>query len=207
MTGRFISIRSAIFPERGLRTTAGFWLLLAAALIVSTPAVTGAVLLAAALHELGHLTLLLCFGVPVEGVQLGAFGAVIRAPGAVRLSYPRELAVSLGGPAVNLCAAPLLSALSARLRWEWGWLLAGANLLLGLYNLLPILPLDGARTLYLLTAWRFGPEAGRRTAILASQGAAAMLVLLGGYLTFTFGGTLFLLSALGLFFTALHASA
>jgi stage IV sporulation protein FB len=157
-----------------------------------------AVLLAAALHEGGHLAALAAFRVPVEGVRLGWSGAVIRARGACRLSYGRELAVSLAGPAVNLLSAPPLAALSVRLGWDWGLLLAGAHTVLGVYNLLPIPPLDGSRTLYLLVACRFGPAAGERVRAAAGLTAALALTALGAYLTLRHGAALFLLGALGL---------
>ena len=199
-TGRSISIRSTIFPERGLHVSAGFWLLLAAAAIAAPLPLTAAVLLAAALHECGHLLALRAFRVPVEGVRLGAFGAVIHARGTCRLSYGRELAVTLAGPLANLLLAPPLAALSARLAWEWGFLLAGANVLLGVYNLLPVPPLDGGRALYLMIAYCFGPAAGETAEAAAGFVCAAALTLLGGYLTAVYGGALFLLAALGLLF-------
>ena len=199
MTGRTTLTLNTIFPERGIHIGAGFFLLLAAAFLIAPPGVTAAVLLAAAMHECGHLALLALFRVPVEGMRLGGFGAVIYAPGARRLSYGRELAVTLAGAGVNLLAAPPIAALSARAGWEWGYLFAGAHTVLGVYNLLPIPPLDGGRALYLLLAWRWGPDAGERVASLAGVSAAATLTVLGAYLTLTFGGALFLLAALGLF--------
>lgn len=186
------------FPERGLHVTPGFFALLGVALLISPVEVTAAVLSAAALHECGHLAALALYRVPVEGLRLGAMGAVIHAPGARRLSYGRELAVTLAGPGVNLLCAPLLGMLSVRLGWAWGYLFAGAHTVLGVYNLLPISPLDGGRALYLLLAWRWGPDAGERIATLAGVSAAATLAVCGAYLTFTFGGALFLLAALGL---------
>ena len=176
----------------------GFFLLLLASLALGPWTLTAAVLLAAAMHEGGHLAALALYHVPVEGLRLGAMGAAIYAPGAARLSYGRELLVTLAGPMVNLLSAPLLAALSARLGWEWGYLFAGAHTVLGVYNLLPIPPLDGGRALYLLLAWRWGPDAGERVATLAGVSAAATLTVLGAYLTLTFGGALFLLAALGL---------
>ena len=204
MTGRSISIRSTIFPERGVRVSAGFWLLLAAAVMIAPPSLTAAVLLAAALHEGGHLAALRFFRVPVEGLRLGAFGAVLHAPGARRLSYGRELLVTLAGPAANLLLAPPLAALSARFAWEWGFLFAGANVLLGVYNLLPVPPLDGGRALYLAAAYCFGPSVGETAEAAAGLFCAAALTALGAYLTAVYGGALFLLAALGLLFGALR---
>ena len=202
MTGRSISIRSTIFPERGLHISAGFWLLLAVGTMAAPLPLTAAVLLAAALHEGGHLIALRLFRVPVEGLRLTAFGAVIHARGARRLSYGRELLVTLAGPAANLFLAPPLAALSAHFAWEWGFLLAGANVLLGAYNLLPIPPLDGGRALYLAVAYCFGPAAGETAEAVVGFFCAAALTALGAYLTAVYGGALFLLAALGLLFGA-----
>ena len=192
-TGRTGSIRRSIF-ERGLRIGGGFWLLLSAALLISPAPVTLALLLAAVGHECGHLAALRLCGVPVEGVSLGAMGAVIHARGAARLSYGRELCVTLAGPAVNLLCAPPLAVLSKRCGWDWGLLLAGAHAVLGAYNLLPIPPLDGARSLYLLVAYCFSPAVGERVGRLAGLLCALALAALA-YMS---GAPLFLFGALGL---------
>lgn len=162
-------------------------------------------LLAAALHECGHLALLAAFRVPVYGVTLGAFGAVIRAPAARRLSYGRELLVTLAGPAVNLILAPLVARGAAYLAWDWGYLFAGAHLLLGVYNLLPVLPLDGGRALYLLCAYCFGVDAGERVGAAVGLLTVLSLTALGAYLTLRFGAALFLLAAAGLLLEFLRA--
>lgn len=160
---------------------------------------TAAVLLAAALHECGHLALLLTLRAPVESLRLGAFGAEIRAH-TERLSYGGELLVTLAGPAVNLVSAPLIAMCAARCSWAWGYLFAGAHAVLGVYNLLPIPPLDGERALYLLTAYCFGPDAGDAVSGAAGVACALLLCALGAYLTLRCGGALFLLAALGLLF-------
>lgn len=188
-----MSIRRRIF-ERGVRVGGGFWLLLAAALVVSPASVTLAVLLAAALHEGGHIAALRSFGVPVEGVSLGAMGAVIHARGTARLSYGRELCVTLAGPAVNLVCAPTLAVISKRLGWDWGLLFAGAHAVLGAYNLLPIPPLDGARALYLIVACCASPTVGERAVRVAGLLCASALAALA----LQSGAALFLFAALGL---------
>ena len=186
-------------PERCLRADASFFMLLFLALLSAPPLVTAAVLLAATLHELGHLAALRAFGVPVRGLRLSAWGAVLYAPGTCRLSYGRELLVTLAGPAVNLLCAPALAFLAVRTRWEPGFLLAGAHAVLGVYNLLPIAPLDGGTAVYLITAFLFGPTVGDAVCAASGMTCALILFAIGAYLSLGCGcGFLFLLAATGL---------
>ena len=101
--------------------------------------VTPPFLLAATLHEAGHLAALLILKIPVTGLELRAGGAVIRA---VLPGGRREALALAAGPCVNL----LLAALFWRL-----WPLFGlCNLALGLVNLLPFPQRDGGRLLQAL---------------------------------------------------------
>ena len=183
-----------------MRVSGGFWLALAAAAVIGPVKLLLALLLAAALHEGGHLALLRHYRVPVDSLALTAAGATLRADGTARLSYGQELLTVLAGPLVNLICAPLLALAGARLSWGTGFVLAGAHAVLGVYNLLPIRPLDGGRIVYLVFAFFFGPAVGDAAATVAGITASAALVVLGAHLTFALGGGyLFLLAALGLF--------
>lgn len=193
-----------MFPERGVRVSVSFWLILAVAALISPLQVVVSVLLAAVLHEGGHLLLLWLLRVPVEGLRLSALGAELFARGAQRLSYGRELLVTLAGPAANLFAAVIVAALSLHTQWEGGYLFAGANIILGAYNLLPILPLDGGRILYLVTAFFFGPMVGDAVTAVAGTVCALSVLVLGIYLSVVSGsGMFFLLAACSLLCGAL----
>ncbi len=183
---------------RRVRVGSGFWLLLGAAVLVSPVETVLAVLLAAAIHESGHLAALRLFGVQAEALRLSALGAELRVPGLERLSYGRELVATLSGPAANLLCALLLSAAARGFALDALYLHAGAHALLGAFNLLPCVPLDGARALYLVTAYFGGPAAG--DAVSTSVGLGCALVLLALALRLTLGGNgwLFLFAALGL---------
>lgn len=175
------------------------------ALIVSPPMVVAAVLIAAGLHEAGHLAALRHYGVPVRAIRLTAFGAEIDAPRLARLSYGRELAVVLAGPAVNLLCGGLLALAGLWFSWECAFLFSGAHLALAAFNLLPVLPLDGGRALYLLAAYFFAPAAGERFCAALSLGCALALCALGAEIALLRGGGwLFLLAACGLLWGAMR---
>lgn len=102
-----------LFPERGVHASWSFFLLVLLAAVISPVEIVVSVLLAAALHECGHLLALRAFRVPVEGLKLSALGAVLYARGARRLSYGRELIVTLAGCGMNLLCGLVTAGLRA----------------------------------------------------------------------------------------------
>lgn len=133
---------------------------------LSSPEVLGAVLLAALCHELGHYAALRRRGGWVRAVRISALGAEMQVAG--RMSYGGELLAAAAGPAVNLVLAAALGLLG-----RWGeplYLLAGAQAVLGCFNLLPILPLDGGRMLWLALCWGTDPFLADRVTQAVSPG-------------------------------------
>ena len=199
MTGRCSSIRRVILARKGaLRVTPGCIAVLAGACLITPEKVLAAILIAAALHELGHIAALRRFVVAIDGVVLSAWGAQIHARELRRLSYGQELLVTLAGPTVNLLLSPLTAALSLRLGWQDGLILAGAHAILGAFNLLPILPLDGGQALYLAVAWRFGPLWADAVTAVTGLVCALTLLFLSAGLVIRGGGIFFLLASLEL---------
>lgn len=96
--------------------------------------------LAAALHELGHVLAARCFGGRAVALSFTVTGAELKFSYPAGLSYGAESIIALAGPAVNLLVGIGALLLSARL-------LAVTSLAIGLFNLVPILPLDGGRIL------------------------------------------------------------
>ena len=152
-----------------LEVTWGAAALLLMALIAGAGEVLPLVALSALCHELGHLTALKLVGAKVEQIRLTAFGAEIRADTRY-LSYGREIFCTLAGPAVNLFLAVVLA------RVTGDYLMAGANLFLGVFNLLPLPSLDGGRALYLMVCWASDP-------LLADSVCRWVGLVCGGILT------------------------
>ena len=171
-----------------IRISPGFCLLTGWFTAVNGWKLLAAVLGATVLHELGHWAALRLTGAEIRGLRIGVLGAVLETDSA-GLSYGQELVVLLTGPGANLLGALVLAGLGAETA-------AGAQLVLGGFNLLPVRPLDGGRALYLAAAWLLGPAAGDRAARWAGCSAALGLAIFLGEVMRCTGGSLWLLPAL-----------
>lgn len=97
--------------------------------------ITALVLLAATLHEIFHLAFMDFMKVKIKKVSLGITGAVIESE---PMTYPKEIICAAVGPIANLLCVFL---------WEAAPVFSAVNLVLFLYNILPVYPLDGGRIL------------------------------------------------------------
>jgi stage IV sporulation protein FB len=132
-----------------------------------------------ALHELGHVTVAGFYGTRPDGISITPVGliAAIRDRGSSRMEL---LKIYIAGPAVNfllfliaILAVSVLSNCREELRQ-----LAMVNLLLALFNLLPVFPLDGGRILHQLLSYRMGMlAAGKKVRMLALIISAAIMAV------------------------------
>lgn len=121
-----------------VRFTPGFLLLVALLLYQSTSIFLITFLIAATLHELGHIGLAHLLHIPVRSLSMTAFGCVLSLTNQALIPDWKLLCIAAAGPLLNLGTALLSLCL-------FGAPLFGAeNLLLALFNLLPVFPLDGA---------------------------------------------------------------
>ena len=133
-------------------------------------------------HELSHCVVALAFGLPVRRVllyPLGGFSEIEKeAP-----TPAREFLVAAAGPAISLVLAAVGYGLSKLVPYGTAHVLVTqlmwANLLVGLFNLLPGLPLDGGRMLR-AGIWKISHRPGAATIGAAWTGrviAAALLIV------------------------------
>jgi Zn-dependent protease/CBS domain-containing protein len=145
----------------------------------------GAFLLGLLAHEMTHAVIARRNGVRVEDVTLWLFGGVARLQGEAP-SPGAELRIAGSGPLVSLLLG-LASGLTAVLLSAAGgdglpvgvlvWL-AGINLLLALFNILPGAPLDGGRLLR-AALWKWRGDRAWATVAAARAGRVLGLVLIG----------------------------
>jgi Zn-dependent protease len=150
-----------------------------------TLAVFGSVVL----HELGHALTARRFGIATRDITLLPIGGVARLE-RMPDRPSQELIVAAAGPLVSFGLAGLLALLSrvvpgpampagpfsgAAMVSQ----LAGINLALAVFNLLPAFPMDGGRMLRAVLAWRGDFVRATRTAASIGQAIALGLGLLG----------------------------
>jgi Zn-dependent protease/CBS domain-containing protein len=142
------------------------------------------------LHELGHVFAARRYGVQTRDVTLWPFGGIAsmeRMPE----KPSQELVVALAGPAVNVViAAALLLWIGPQLNPEnltqidnpavsMAAKVAGANIILVLFNMIPAFPMDGGRVLRALLAMRMGNARATELAASIGQGFAILFGALG----------------------------
>ncbi|MEU7430502.1 site-2 protease family protein [Streptomyces sioyaensis] len=146
--------------------------------------VVGAALLMGSLllHETAHAAVALRKKISVEDVTLWALG------GTTRMGRPQSaaaaFAVAVSGPLTSLIIGGIALGAGFGLHGLSGWAvpsvvlawLGWANLFLGVFNLLPAVPLDGGRVVQAVLWWRTGDR--DRADLAASRGGQIMGLLL-----------------------------
>ncbi len=103
-------------------------------------------LLAACLHECGHILVFVLLKKRLPVIEVSMTGFCMQTRGC-KLTPGQRLILAAAGPAVNLLLALAWLLRTARQASVFGQAFLAANLLTGLFNLLPVPPLDGAQIL------------------------------------------------------------
>jgi Zn-dependent protease len=162
------SLDNSVHPERvRYLVSAAFVVLLYASVLV---------------HELSHCAVALAFGLKVRRVllyPLGGFSEIEQEPP----TPAQEFLVSAAGPAISLVLAVIAAGLTKVIPHGLPNLLIDqlfrANLLVGIFNLLPGLPLDGGR-IFRAGVWRITGKAVTATVAAGWAGrilAAAIIIV------------------------------
>ncbi len=142
------------------------------------------------LHELAHSVVARARGLPVKNITLFIFGGVSnieKEPGSPGVEFQMAVVGPLTSLLIGVLAFVLLfllgqysSALAAIL-----WYLGLANILLGIFNLIPGFPLDGGRVLRSIV-WKIDGNLRRATRIVTVVGQiiAYLFILVGIWLFF-----------------------
>lgn len=132
------------------------------------------------LHEASHALMAQHYGLPVKSITLHFLGGVTEIEGEPD-TPGREFGVSVVGPltslGVGLVFLGLHQAVSEGLLGLGIWMLASTNLVVGVLNLVPGLPLDGGRVLRAVV-WKATSDPHRATIVAGWGGRLFAVVVL-----------------------------
>ncbi len=131
------------------------------------------------LHELAHVAVAACFGFRADAIELMPFGGLASFSQPIAHHPQAELITAAAGPIHNFAHAALVAILHRNQYIAPGLarFLIDTNLAIGIFNLLPALPLDGGRMLRAVLARRAG--LAEATAFAVGIGRLAGLAVLG----------------------------
>ena len=165
-----------------LRLDFSFFAVIALYLLLDESGFGLAALAACAMHETAHFIAMTAFGVPVE--QLTLYGAGIRITSSkIEFIKPfRKIVILCAGCVANFAAAFVF--------WELGnYSACAVNLFTGIFNLLPMGELDGARLLKMYAVRHCKAENVDRVMKIAAAVSAvicaAVFAMAGGAASFT----------------------
>lgn len=144
-------------------------------------------LLAATVHELGHVAAAAALGINLRSIKLDVLGARLTTEGRLH-SYFAEVALCLAGPFVNFLSFAMLFPLIERT--EFLGQLALSSLSLGVFNLIPVGGFDGGRVLSGLLHKLLSPALAERVAGAASFLSVLCLWMLSVWLLLRTGTSL-----------------
>ena len=155
------------------------------------------------IHEFAHTLIGLLLGIKVVEIEILPFGGQAQIESFHGLDPDKEIYVALAGPLCSLSLAALFYFLPLIPSSSYLQLLIKLNLLLGLFNLIPCLPLDGGRILRAVMARSIGFKKATATAALSGKIVGLSLLTAGIYLTyFYFRGANLILIGILLYWSA-----
>ena len=165
-----------------MRLKIGFFTVMLALSLCLTPSLLSlSALLAALLHELGHLGMARLCGVRLRECRIGIYGAGLVPDGSV-YSYGQEILLCLAGPLVNLfCFLVAVWLRQGGTESFWN-AFCFSSFALGALNLLPIKGFDGGRILHALLSLMLSPRGAARLCEAVSFVGILLLWCLSVYL-------------------------
>lgn len=139
-------------------------------------------MLAAEIHELGHIFAMTLKQSKPQQINLRAFSIDIVDANRVRQDYNSDVFILLAGPTLNVLFGVILYLLHGLLEVVWLRAFANANLFLAIFNLLPIEQLDGGQIVYNLLLRKLSTKNAERVSFFVSFIVLFPLAILGFYI-------------------------
>lgn len=137
-----------------------------------------------AIHETAHIFIAQRLGVKIRGVEILPFGITMRLADSGIKRPVDEIKIALAGPFCNLVVAYLTYGFYGGPSRDF---IICTSLAIGLFNLLPVLPLDGGRVLRAVMVMRYGCIKGSKIAMRVTGCLSFLVAIAGAYVLYATG--------------------
>ncbi|WP_053957509.1 M50 family metallopeptidase [Inediibacterium massiliense] len=133
------------------------------------------------LHEGAHMIAAKKFGYQLSSIELFPFGGVAKVVGEVAIHPSHEIFIAAAGPLFNLVMALLGYELynAGMYTHELFVFFILSNFIIGIFNLIPILPLDGGRIIRAYCAYFIGIKKATKLVAILSKSISVILFMIG----------------------------
>ena len=159
-----------------------FWLYVCMVALRSSWITCAAVVFALAVHEMGHYLAIKALREGVDRIEISPFGGVMSyRAGKCPSKGIKGAMIALAGPLGNYLAVLLMNCVPKNLAEEWIRAAMTSNLSMMIFNLLPVLPLDGGSVLLSIGFFLFDVSVLIRFLAGTGMAVGALLLVLGVY--------------------------
>ncbi|MDR0404312.1 MAG: site-2 protease family protein [Oscillospiraceae bacterium] len=171
------------FNIRGLKIVASFEsvALLAFTLILfeSSGNCSAWTILAVVLHEFGHIFAMCVFKSKPQKVCLGNLNVAIIDQKRYERSFEQDIFILFSGPFANIIASLVFYVFYLVLHEDWFFRAFLPNIFLGIFNLLPIICLDGGQILFYIICTKLDETKAKKITFVTSALTLTPLTILG----------------------------
>lgn len=153
------------------------------------------------LHELGHIIMGKCLRLKINSIEIMPFGCSIRfqeeydnISGKIEKNRKKIMVASAGPIANILCIVIMILLKIEQVEWIY------ASLLIAIFNLLPIYPLDGGRILEAILDMKMKYKRKKQYLKLVAKVSMILLTILGSFLLFYYENILIFLGIFYMWF-------
>lgn len=141
------------------------------------------------IHELAHCYMCNYYGIKIEKIELFIFGGVAKLEEDIETNPKEEILISLAGPLINILLFVVTFIIINLFNINYNSIVKfflTTNLTIGLFNLMPILPLDGGRIIRGVLSYYLGIIRGTQVAIKLGYFICILFFSIGIYLTLVY---------------------
>lgn len=136
------------------------------------------ILITVLIHEISHIFMCFKFKIKIKEIEIFPFGGVIRLESFLIDKPKEEMLISIIGPLTNIIIFLIFYCLSFIYKSNYIiYFITKINLFMGVFNSLPLLPLDGGKVIRAILSKFYGIKNGTRIVIIITYVISSNIII------------------------------